>query len=63
MAEVTERQKKFEDGCREIADDLYRQVDGLPLSASLRAKANVQDLFNCIRTAYDNGRADENERG
>ena len=58
---VSERQKKYEDSCREIGNDLKKQLQGLPLSDRLLAVGNLIDLFACIRQAYLNGRADEKE--
>lgn len=56
--EVSERQKVYEDGCREIAKDLEAYLDRLPVPHSFIAQAHLTDLFACIRTAYGNGRAD-----
>lgn len=61
QVKASERQKQFEDKCREIADELVKQVSLLPLPNRILAKANIADLFDCIRTAYGNGRADEKE--
>jgi hypothetical protein len=58
---VSERQKKYEDGCREISNDLLKQISRLPLPQRLLAMGNISDLFDCIRTAYTNGRCDEAE--
>ena len=58
---VSERQKSYEGKCRQIADDLLVAIRKLPMPESLLAMGNLTDLFDCIRDAYNNGRADERE--
>jgi hypothetical protein len=58
---VSKRQQSYEDSCRLIANDLLTAVRKLPLPDSLLAFGNVSDMFDCIRTAYNNGRADERD--
>lgn len=59
--DVTDRQKEYEQGCRDIARDLEIMILLLPLPTCLLALGHLTDLFGCIRTAYTNGRVDEAE--